>query len=57
MAQVFPNSLCWAASFCAASGLWPDPQLEHVPNKFNLQTSQLIPQAPVGILQVSSSKV
>ena len=27
----------------------PDPQLEQGPNTFNLQTSQLIPQAPVGI--------
>jgi len=27
----------------------PDPQLEHVPSKFNLHTSQSIPQAPVGI--------
>jgi hypothetical protein len=47
---VLPNNLRCAASFCSASGLLPDPQLEHVPSKFNLQTSQLIPQAPVGMV-------
>ena len=50
MAQVLPNNRCCAASFCSASGLLPDPQLEHVPSRFNLHTSQLIPQAPVGMV-------
>jgi hypothetical protein len=50
MAQVLPNILCCTVSFCSASGLLPDPQLEHVPSKFNLHTSQLIPQAPVGMV-------
>jgi hypothetical protein len=54
MAQLLPNIRCCAASFCAASGLLPDPQLEHVPSRFNLHTSQFMPQAPVGI--VSSHK-
>jgi hypothetical protein len=50
MEQVLPNILRCAASFCSASRLFPDPQLEHVPSRFNLQTSQLIPQAPVGMV-------
>jgi hypothetical protein len=50
MAQVLPNNVCCAASFCSACGLLPDPQLEHVPSRFSLQTSQLMPQAPVGIV-------
>jgi hypothetical protein len=50
MAQVLPNNCCCAVSFCLASGLLPDPQLEHVPSRFNLHTSQLIPQAPVGMV-------
>jgi hypothetical protein len=50
MAQVLPNNRCCAASFSSASGLLPDPQLEHVPSRFNLHTSQLIPQAPVGMV-------
>ena len=50
MAHVPPNILRCAASFCSASRLLPDPQLEHVPSRFNLQTSQLIPQVPVGIV-------
>jgi hypothetical protein len=47
--QVLPNNRCWAISFFSASALVPDPQLEQVSNRFNLQTSQLIPQAPVGM--------
>ena len=50
MEQVLPSNRCWAASFFSASGLVPGPQLEQVPSKFNLQTSQLIPQAPVGMV-------
>jgi hypothetical protein len=57
MAQVPPINRCWAASFFAAWELVPGPQLEQVPSKFNLQTSQLIPQAPVGIAQSFGSKV
>jgi hypothetical protein len=57
MAQVPPNKRIWAASFCAAWELVPGPQLEQVPSKFNLQTSQLIPQAPVGIAQSFRSLV
>jgi hypothetical protein len=49
IAQGPPNNRCWAVSFFSAAALVPDPQLEQVPNKFNLQTSQLIPQAPVGM--------
>jgi hypothetical protein len=50
MAQVLANNFCCTASFRSASRLLPDPQLEHVPSRFNLQTSQLMPQAPVGIV-------
>jgi hypothetical protein len=57
MAQVLPNILRCAASFCSASGLLPGPQLEHVPSRFNLQTSQLMPHAPVGILQASNYRI
>jgi hypothetical protein len=46
---VLPRILSWAASFFSASILVPGPQDEQVPRRFNLQTSQLIPQAPVGI--------
>jgi hypothetical protein len=45
--QALPSNRCWAASFLPASRLVPGPQLEQVPSKFNLQTSQLIPHAPV----------
>jgi hypothetical protein len=50
IAQVLPNNRCWAASFFSASALMPEPQLEQFPNRFNLQTSQFIPQAPVGMV-------
>jgi hypothetical protein len=40
MAQVPPNNRSWAASFRSAWVLVPGPQLEQVPSKFNLQTSQ-----------------
>jgi len=50
IAQVPPSSRCWAASFAAAWTLFPGPQEEQVPNKFSLQTSQLMPQAPVGMV-------
>jgi hypothetical protein len=55
MAQVLPNSFCWAASFFSACRLRPGPQLEHVPSRHNLQTSQSIPQAPVGIVSPQNS--
>jgi hypothetical protein len=46
--QGLPSSLSWAASFFPPSKLIPDPQVAQTPVKFNLHTSQLIPQAPVG---------
>jgi len=49
MEQALPSNRCWAASFFSASRLVPGPQLEQVPSKFSLQTSQSIPQTPVGI--------
>jgi hypothetical protein len=57
MEQVLPSNRCWAASFFSASKLVPGPQLEQVPSKFSLHTSQLIPQAPVGIRKTPFSGV
>jgi hypothetical protein len=56
MEQVLPNCRCWATSFFSASRLVPGPQLEQDPSKFSLQTSQLIPQAPVGIVHLAHIK-
>ena len=46
-----PSNFSWTASFPAASTLLPGPQLEHRPSRFNLQTSQFIPHAPVVMAQ------
>jgi len=48
--QVLPKIRRWASSFLRASPLLPDPHVEQVPKSLNLHTSQLIPQAPVGIV-------
>lgn len=59
--QGLPISRFWAADLRDPSALMPEPQVEQVPRKFSLQTSQLIPQAPVGIQSpfnfVSGAKV
>jgi hypothetical protein len=46
--QGCPSSRIWAASFLADSELLPGPHVEQMPSILSLQTSQLIPQAPVG---------
>jgi hypothetical protein len=53
MLHVPPNILFWASSFFLASRLLPEPQLEHTSINLNLQTSQLIPHAPVGIFHLA----
>jgi hypothetical protein len=47
--QGWPSSRFWADDLRDPSALMPEPQVEQAPLKFSLQTSQLIPQAPVGM--------
>jgi hypothetical protein len=50
MGHVPPRILCCTSSFSSASALFPGPQLEQMFSDLNLQTSQLIPHAPVGMI-------
>jgi hypothetical protein len=53
MGQGTPKIRFWASIFFKASGPVPGPQVEQIPSTFSRQTSQFIPQGPVGIFNLS----
>ena len=51
-----PRIFTWVAIFFSPSSLFPAPHVEQIPRRFSLQTSQFIPQAPVGMIDPYNSR-